>query len=160
MQIKAISYEEARLAFFKGKRDTAQKRLDKLARTVDENEPYLSELRERLDDAGSELSYYNDVIEMLGKAFEVEKLQKQLDDKCDRCIVKDKAAGAKELAEKIRLEIAAATRSNERAIAEREKQGANRYEDNFCAMCDGKIAALRGIDYYIDSLIEEMEGKK
>lgn len=73
MNIQAISYEEARLAYFTEKRNAAQKRLDRLARKVDENEPYLSECQERLNDAGQELSYYNDVVEMLKKEMEGKK---------------------------------------------------------------------------------------
>lgn len=70
---------------------------------------------------------------------------------------KIKAEAIKEFAEKILNEIREAIISNDKAIKEREeKHNANRYEDNFCSMCDGKISALGGIRYFINNLLKEL----
>ena len=67
----------------------------------------------------------------------------------------------KEFADKILNEIQDAIISNDEAIKEREeKHNANRYEDNFCSMCDGKISALGGIRYFINNLVKEMVGEE
>lgn len=65
-----------------------------------------------------------------------------------------------EFAEKVNREITEAIISNDDAITEREKKhGVNRYEDNFCAMCDGKIIALGGIKSFINELVKERLGE-
>lgn len=63
--IKEVSYKDERLEFFADQRKVVQRRYDKLAKTIKPDEPYLSERRQLLDDCGRELSFYNDVIEML-----------------------------------------------------------------------------------------------
>lgn len=63
--INEISYEDERLGFFADQRKLVQKRYDRLARQIKPDEPYTSERREFLSDCGRELSFYNDVIEML-----------------------------------------------------------------------------------------------
>lgn len=63
--IKEISYKDDRLGFFADQRKLVQKRYDRLEKQIKPDEPYLSERREFLSDLGRELSFYNDVIEML-----------------------------------------------------------------------------------------------
>lgn len=65
MEIKEISYKDERLEFFADQQRILQRRYDKLAKTIKPDEPYLSERRQLLDDCGRELSFCNDVIEML-----------------------------------------------------------------------------------------------
>lgn len=60
-----ISYEDERLGFFADQRRVVQKRYDRLEKQIKPDEPYTSERREFLADCGRELSFYNDVIEML-----------------------------------------------------------------------------------------------
>lgn len=70
-----------------------------------------------------------------------------------------KAEAIKEFADKIYSEITNAIISNGKAIVERvDKHGVDRYEDNFCSMCDGKIMALGGIKFFIKDLVKEMVG--
>lgn len=70
-----------------------------------------------------------------------------------------KSEAIKEFAEKVLNEIREAIISNDKAIKEREeKHNVNRYEDNFCSMCDGKIRALGGIRYFINNLVKETVG--
>ncbi len=65
VEIKEISYEDERLGFFADQRRVVQKRYDRLEKQIKPDEPYLSERRQFLADCGRELSFYNDVIEML-----------------------------------------------------------------------------------------------
>ena len=65
VEIKEISYKDERLGFFAGQRKLVQKRYDRLEKQIKPDEPYTSERREFLSDLGRELSFYNDVIEML-----------------------------------------------------------------------------------------------
>ena len=65
MEIKEISYKDERLGFFADQRKLVQKRYDRLEKQIKSDEPYTSERREFLSDLGRELSFYNDVIEML-----------------------------------------------------------------------------------------------
>lgn len=60
-----ISYADERLGFFADQRKLVQKRYDRLEKQIKPDEPYTSERREFLSDLGRELSFYNDVIEML-----------------------------------------------------------------------------------------------
>ena len=71
-----------------------------------------------------------------------------------------KSEAIKEFVEKVNREITEAIISNDDAITEREKKhGVNRYEDNFCAMCEGKIIALGGIKSFINDLVKERLGE-
>lgn len=83
MTIKEISYEDERLGFFADQRKLVQKRYDRLEKQIKPDEPYLSERRQSLYDCGRELSFYNDVIEMLEDDVisrrQVERLEKILD---------------------------------------------------------------------------------
>lgn len=63
--IKEISYKDDRLEFFVNKRNALQKKFDKLEKLIKSDEPYSSERREVLSDYGRELSFYDDIIEML-----------------------------------------------------------------------------------------------
>ena len=65
VEIKEISYKDERLGFFADQRKLVQKRYDRLEKQIKPDEPYLSERREFLSDCARELSFYNDVIEML-----------------------------------------------------------------------------------------------
>ena len=63
--MNVISYEDERLGFFADQRRVVQRRYDRLEKQIKPDEPYTSERREFLSDCGRELSFYNDVIEML-----------------------------------------------------------------------------------------------
>lgn len=65
VEIKEISYKDERLGFFADQRKLVQKRYDRLEKQIKPDEPYTSERREFLSDLGRELSFYNDVVEML-----------------------------------------------------------------------------------------------
>lgn len=65
VEIKETSYKDERLGFFADQRKLVQKRYDRLEKQIKPDEPYLSERRQFLADCGRELSFYNDVIEML-----------------------------------------------------------------------------------------------
>ena len=71
-----------------------------------------------------------------------------------------KAEAYKEFAEKVCYEITDAIINNGKVIKERiEKHNVNRLEDSFCCMCDGKIRALGGIEYFIKNLLKELVGE-
>ena len=84
VEIKEVSYEDERLGFFADQRKLVQKRYDRLEKQIKPDEPYTSERREFLSDLGRELSFYNDVIEMLENGVvpksKVEKLELYIDD--------------------------------------------------------------------------------
>ena len=63
--MNGISYKDERLGFFADQRKLVQKRYDRLEKQIKPDEPYTSERREFLSDCGRELSFYNDVVEML-----------------------------------------------------------------------------------------------
>ena len=65
VEIKEISYKDERLGFFADQRKLVQKRYDRLEKQIKPDEPYTSERIQFLSDCGRELSFYNDVIEML-----------------------------------------------------------------------------------------------
>ena len=64
-KLETISYEEERLSFFIDQQKVVQKRYKRLERGLSPDEPYLSERRHLLSECGRELSFYNDVINML-----------------------------------------------------------------------------------------------
>lgn len=85
VEIKETSYKDERLGFFADQRKLVQKRYDRLEKQIKPDEPYTSERREFLSDLGRELSFYNDVIEMLEndivpKNELVEKIFEEIDD--------------------------------------------------------------------------------
>lgn len=63
--IKTISYEEERLGFFIDQQKVVQRRYKRLEKSLFPDEPYLSEKRQLLSNCGRELSFYNDIINML-----------------------------------------------------------------------------------------------
>ena len=68
--------------------------------------------------------------------------------------------GMKEFAKLVLIEIQEAIFANDKVIQARvEKRNANRYEDDLCIMCDGKIYALGGIEFFIKNLLKEKVGK-
>ena len=69
-----ISYEDERLGFFADQRRVVQKRYDRLEKQIKPDEPYTSERREFFSDCGRELSFYNDVIEMLENGVVAKKI--------------------------------------------------------------------------------------
>ena len=64
-KLETISYEEERLSFFIDQQKVVQKRYKRLERGLSPDEPYLSEKGYLLSECGRELSFYNDVINML-----------------------------------------------------------------------------------------------
>jgi len=65
MEIKVITYEESRLEFFKKEMKMAQNKLERIRRMCNRNESPMSEKSLMLDDAGTEVSYYRDIVKML-----------------------------------------------------------------------------------------------
>ena len=79
--------------------------------------------------------------------------------KYDKALIK--AEAYKEFADKANTKITEAIFAYDKVIQERiEKRNANRYEDDLCIMCDGKITALGGIKYFINDLLKELVGDK
>ena len=71
-QIEVITYEQDRLHFFVDQVSLAQKKYDRLFKTF-KDAPYLSEGAQFLSDAGRELQFYKDVVEMLDKGYRKQK---------------------------------------------------------------------------------------
>lgn len=69
VEIKVITYEESRLAYFKEQRDRRRIRFDSFSksRTVKEMPP--EERHRVLSEMGEILQYYDEVVDMLEKAF-------------------------------------------------------------------------------------------
>ena len=67
-QIEVVTYEQDRLYFFVDQVSLAQKKYDRLFKTF-KDAPYLSEGAQFLSDAGRELQFYKDVVEMLDKGY-------------------------------------------------------------------------------------------
>ena len=65
VEIKEISYKDERLEFFEEKRKEVQRAYERLEKQIKPDVRYLSERVQILSDCGRELSFYNDVIEML-----------------------------------------------------------------------------------------------
>lgn len=63
--LKSESYKEQRLGFFADQRRAVQRRYNRLEKLVKPEDSYLSESRYLLSECGMELSFYNDIIEML-----------------------------------------------------------------------------------------------
>jgi hypothetical protein len=75
-QIEVITYEQDRLYFFVDQVSLAQKKYDRLFKTF-KDAPYLSEGAQFLSDAGRELQFYKDVVEMLDTKSELDKKQQK-----------------------------------------------------------------------------------
>ena len=69
-----------------------------------------------------------------------------------------KTEAYKECIEKIHTEIAEALNSNYKAKAERMAKPKVDMADIFISYCEGKIAALRGIDDFADDILKELVG--
>ena len=69
-----------------------------------------------------------------------------------------KAEAIKEFADKMHTEIHQALESNYKARAERIEKYNIGETDEFISYCEGKIAALRGIDDFVDSTTKETVG--
>jgi hypothetical protein len=67
-EIKITTYEEDRLYFFVDQVSLAQKKYNRLFKTF-KDAPYLSEGAQFLSDAGRELQFYKDVVEMLENGY-------------------------------------------------------------------------------------------
>lgn len=75
-EIEVITYEEERLNYFLEQRNRMQNRYERWAKIIDKQDlPYLSEDLQMLSELGRELSFYNDVIDLLK--------QKEKNDKVD-----------------------------------------------------------------------------
>lgn len=71
-----------------------------------------------------------------------------------------KNCAVKEFAERVDKEITDAIFANDKVIQARvTRYRLNRYEDDLCIMCDGKIRALDGIKCFIDNLAKETVGE-
>ena len=81
--------------------------------------------------------------------------------KCDCANIEAyaKAEAYKECIEKIHTEIAEALNSNYKVKAERMAKPKVDMADEFISYCEGKIAALRGIDDFADNLLKEFVGE-
>ena len=67
-KIEVITYEEERLNYFLEQRNRMQNRYERWAKIIDKQDlPYLSEDLQMLSELGRELSFYNDVIDLLIK---------------------------------------------------------------------------------------------
>lgn len=111
VEIKEISYKDERLGFFADQRKLVQKRYDRLEKQIKPDEPYTSERREFLSDLGRELSFYNDVVEMLEHGVvpksEIERLESEKD-----ALIKNYAECMKDYAREIFEEIWASIASH------------------------------------------------
>ena len=67
MNFKTITYEEDRLSFFIDQRKIAEKKYKRVIKQLDPNDLYLSEMHLLASETGQELSFYNDVVEMLAR---------------------------------------------------------------------------------------------
>lgn len=64
----------------------------------------------------------------------------------------------KRFASEVLQEIEKALASNYNAIYQMTtKHGVSRYDDKLCITCDGKISALRGIQFFIEELVRKIE---
>ena len=103
--------------------------------------------------------YYDECLKDLKKAHaEIERLKKENNQFTDigKLYSEIKAESIKEFAERLKEEIVEALKSNYNAQNERILK--TNKVDEFVKYCDGKIAALRGIDDFLDDLLKEMVG--
>lgn len=81
-------------------------------------------------------------------------------DEAEALIKKAKTEAVKEFAERVDKEITDAIFANDKVIQARvTRYRLNRYEDDLCIMCDGKIRALDGIKCFIDNALKETVGE-
>ena len=67
-RIEVITYEQERLNFFTKAMNLAQKRYNRLFK-IFKDDPYLSEGTTMVSDAGREMHFYHDVVEMLENGY-------------------------------------------------------------------------------------------
>ena len=67
MNFKTITYEEDRLSFFIDQRNIAEKKYKRVMKQLKPDDSYISEIRLLASETGQELSFYNDVVEMLAR---------------------------------------------------------------------------------------------
>lgn len=95
-KIEVITYKQDRLYFFVDQVSLAQKKYDRLFKTF-KDAPYLSEGAQFLSDAGRELQFYKDIVEMLDKGYrkasevarEIEKIEQQVGKIYNRYVFED-----------------------------------------------------------------------
>jgi hypothetical protein len=78
MKITEITYEEDRLTFFSKQMKLAEKRYKQTVKKVKQSDSYLSETNLLASEAGQELCFYKDVVEMLAKDLSTRKQVKDL----------------------------------------------------------------------------------
>ena len=77
VEIKTITYEEERFNYFLEQRNRMQRSFERWEKILEKKDlPYLSEDIQWLSDLGRELSFYNDIIDML------DELKKKSEKKC------------------------------------------------------------------------------
>ena len=83
MRIERITYKEARFEFFVKQRELAEKRYKQAVKKTNPSDSYLSNEFYLASEAGQELSFYNDVVEMLGRDLSEEKKVRDLFERSD-----------------------------------------------------------------------------
>lgn len=78
MKIELITYQEDRLNFFLKQRELAEKRYKRAVKKVKPDDSYLSESNFLASEAGRELSFYNDVVEMFARDLSEQKRVRDL----------------------------------------------------------------------------------
>jgi hypothetical protein len=69
IEIEVVTYEEARLTFFKAQRDVATKRYEQFQKSKSLKELPPMEQHRLLSTIGERLSFWNDIIEMLENGY-------------------------------------------------------------------------------------------
>ena len=67
MKIELITYQEQRFEFFVKQRELAEKRYKRAIKKTNPSDSYLSDEFILASEAGQELSFYNDIVVMLGR---------------------------------------------------------------------------------------------
>lgn len=67
MNFKVVTYEEDRLSFFIDQRKIAEKKHKRVLKQLKPDDSYISEISLLASETGQELSFYNDVVEMLAR---------------------------------------------------------------------------------------------
>lgn len=78
MTLTTVTYEEDRLNYFIEQKKLAEKRYVRLEKLVKPDDSYTSEIRLLLSEVGREVSFYNDVVEMLGGQLSEKKRVKEM----------------------------------------------------------------------------------
>ena len=118
--------------------------IDNLSMALEVTRDNLGDTREALNEAEAEIERFNKI----KNAYDFAECIKQ----------EIKAEAAKEFAELLKQEIAQALESNYKARAERMCNTELYAADTFISYCNGKIDCLRGLDGFIDNLLQERLG--